>query len=274
MSKIRSSQDPFVSPDSNPLRQRRCVSTSTRVSLMFVFLLASAFPVMATDPCQPIKDQLTRLQQEYQNAKSSYQPRNDESGDHRHPVIGGLRRVENEYRPRIQAKQREYDQCRIDHGGKPDQPATLTGSASMTTTNSNARGPFNRSITIGLKFLKFDHRTVGVSSFPSMSVTFNTPAGSNTTTISLTSVGSTTVNPTNGRMTISLTLHFAQSLMNHQDSDLFIELSTENPAGSRINRSNRQVTLAGTGTFRDGFLDGSDCTLVISGTLSALPALP
>jgi len=179
--------------------------------------------------------------------------------------------VENEYRPRIQAKQREYDQCRFDNGGLPDLLATLTGNARLTTTNSNAPGPYNRSTTIGLKFLKFEHKTVEVSSFPSISVTFNTPAGSNTTTISLVSVGSTSVNPTNGRMTISLTLRFAQSLMDGQDSDLFIELSTENSGGSRINRSNRQVTLAGTGTFDGGFLNDSDCTLVISGTLSALP---
>jgi hypothetical protein len=228
---------------------------------------------MPTDPCKSVKDEVTRLQEELQAEKSNWQPHNTGGGGPRHPAAGMIRQLENEYRPRIQAKQREYEQCRFDNGGKPDLPVTLAASVRMTTTKSEAPGPYNKSITLGLTFLKFEHKTLSITSFPSISVTFDTgtPLGSNTTTITNSSVEPTSVNPANGRMTISLTLHFHQSLLDGQDSDVSIELSTENSGGSRINRSNRLVILAGTGTFEDGFLDGEDCTLVIRGTLSALP---
>jgi hypothetical protein len=84
-------------------------------------------------------------------------------------------------------------------------------------------------------------------------------------------VRSTSVNPNTGEMSVTIQLSFVHSLQAAGNSDVTIQLSTDNTGGSRINRNNRQVTLAGTGTFDGGFLGGSTCTLVISGTLSALP---
>jgi hypothetical protein len=72
-------------------------------------------------------------------------------------------------------------------------------------------------------------------------------------------------------MSINMTLHFKHSLPVAGDSDLPITVSTDNSGGSRVNAGTRHVTLAGTGTFVGGFLGGSTGTLIIDGSLSALP---
>ena len=257
-------------------RRTHDILTRRRAWLVVAFLLASVSQAAAqTDPCQSIRDQISHLRTEMQNKKDDYRDRGNR--DHK-PMAAKIRKVEREYQPRIAAKQREYDQCRLNHGGKPDQAVTFTGTATMTTTNTSAPGPFVRTVTLGLTFLKFDHTTLAITNFPAIVVgPFSTSLGTNTTTVRFVNVQATIVNPNTGKMSITLLLHFTNSLPAAGASDLPITLSTENTGGSRINHNNRQVTLAGTGTFSGGFLGGSGilppstCSLAISGTLSALP---
>ena len=218
------------------------------------------------DPCKSTMDEIKNLKAELRTKKSDFQ----EQG--RKPNAAQIRKLESEYRVLIAAKEREYDGCRLKNGGLPDQPATLDGTATMTTSNQNAAGPFVQNLQLALTFLKFDHTTLEVNNFPAITAgPFNTPVGPNTTTVSLRQVQSTSVNPNTGEIRITLQLSFVHSLQAAGNSDLTIQLSTENTGGSRINRNNRRVTIAGTGTFEGGFLNGNTCTLVISGTLSALP---
>jgi len=254
----------------------RGVLTRRRALIIIAFLLATVSQAAAqTDPCQSIKDQIASLRTEMQNEKDDYRERGNV---HHKPIAAKIRQIEREYQPRIAAKQREYDQCRLNHGGKPDQAVTYDSTATMTTSNTSVAGPFVRTLTLGLTFLKYDHTTLAVTNFPAIRVgPITTRLGVNTTRVTMTEVQATSVNPGNGTMSITLTLHFRNSLSGLGNSDLPITLSTENAGGSRINRNNRQVTLAGTGTFSGGFLGGngvltpSTCTLTISGTLSALP---
>ena len=141
----------------------------------------------------------------------------------------------------------------------------------MTTNNANAPGPFVRPMTIGLKFLKYDHAKLEITNFPTITVgPFTTPVGKNTTTVTLNSVQSTSVTPSSGKLSITMTLHFKQTLPD-PGSDLPITVSTDNSGGSRINAGTRQMKLTGQGTFSGGFLGGSTCSLAIDGTLSASP---
>jgi hypothetical protein len=164
----------------------------------------------------------------------------------------------------------------VAHGGKLDESVTFTGTATMTTSNTNAPGPFVSAVTIGVKFLKYDHTKLEITNFPTITVgPFPIKIGqttlTNTTTITLTNVQTATANPSTGKMSITMTLHFKHSLPAAGDSDLPITVSTDNSGGSRIGAGTRHVKLAGTGTFSGGFLGGSTGTLLIDGTLSALP---
>lgn len=246
--------------------------TKWRVCLIALFLLIVVCPASAaTDPCQSIRDQINSLRTQQRNAESDFQDDSGERGS-RKPMASAINRVRREFQQRIDAKEREYDQCRLNHGGKPDEPVTFTGTATMTTTNQNAAGPFVLAVTIDIKFLKYDHKKLEITNFPSIATApFSTPFGSNTTTITLLSVESATANPSTGKLTLAMTLHFKHSLQAAGGSDLPITVSTDNSGGSRINQGTRHVTLTGTGTFTGGFLGGSKGTLVIDGTLSDLP---
>jgi hypothetical protein len=142
----------------------------------------------------------------------------------------------------------------------------------MTTSNQNAQGPFTQNVTIRVKFLKYDHTGLEITNFPTITVgPFTTPAGQNTTTVTQASVQSASAVPDTGKISINMTLHFRHSLPGAGDSDLPIIISTDNPGGSRVNQGTRHLKLVGTGTFREGFLGNSTCTLVIDGSLAALP---
>jgi hypothetical protein len=245
---------------------------SLRAGFALAFLLIClGQTAAATDPCQSITDQIASLRTELQNKKDDFRD-TDGGRDSRKPLASKINQLERDYEQRIRAKQQEYDQCRLAHGGKLDQVTTFTGTATMTTTNHNAPGPFVQRVTIGMTFLKYDHTKVDLTSFPTITTApFTTPVGSNTTTVTLLSVQSTSVNPTTGKVSVTMTMHFRHSLAGAGDSDLPITISTENTGGSHINTGTRALTLAGTGTFLGGFLGGSNCTLTISGSLSALP---
>src|SRR6266581_7209245 len=149
-------------------------------------LLCASQAAALTDPCQSILDQISSLRRQEQNEKDDFR-----RGPRDKPLAAEIRKVEDMYRPLIAAKEHDYDQCRVAHGGKLDEAVTFTGNATMTTSNNNAPGPFVQNVTIKVKFLKYDHTKLEITTFPTITVgPFSTPVGQNTTTVTLASVQS------------------------------------------------------------------------------------
>lgn len=171
----------------------------------------------------------------------------------------------------ITAKQKALDNCAKTNGGLPDLNNSFKGTATMTTNNSNVKGPFVQSVNIGGYYPHWLHDRLNITSFPAIKVgPFSTPIGNNTTTVTLVGGGGGPVVKPTGEVEITVTLHFHHSLALATDSDLTITLSTESAGGSRL-KSNGAITLVGTSTFQGGYLGGSSCKLVITGTLAPLP---
>jgi hypothetical protein len=82
----------------------------------------------------------------------------------------------------------------------------------------------------------------------------------------LVSEPSSTVDPSNGKVDITVKLHFHHSLAVAGDSDLVITISTDKPGGQR-RQSNGAITLAGDAAFQGGYLGDNTCHLTIEGKL-------
>jgi hypothetical protein len=161
----------------------------------------------------------------------------------------------------------QLDHCVISEcGGLSTLFAHFTGIATMTTSNSDAKGPFKEKVTASINFLKYDRKHVNIYLSTITVGPFDTPAGSNTTTV--TGEGSGVVNLQTGAMTLTLGLHFHHSHKLAGDSDLTITLSTS--SGSPLSAAG-VVTVNGSGTFKDGKLGDDTCTLTIKGTISPHP---
>jgi hypothetical protein len=161
----------------------------------------------------------------------------------------------------------QLDHCVISKcGGKSTLIATFSGKATMTTSNSDAKGPFKENVSASVTFFKYDRKSFHIYLSAIQVGPFDTPAGSNTITV--TGEGSGGVNLKTGAMTVTLQLHFHQSNTFASDSDLTITLSTS--SGSPLSATGG-VTLNGSGKFKDGNLGDDTCTLTIAGTISPHP---
>ncbi len=143
--------------------------------------------------------------------------------------------------------------------------ATFKGTATLTTSNSNAKGPFNKNVNIGLRFSVRDHKDVSITSFPKISVSYDTPVGEVTTSVTMNS-GSGTFNKSTNKITLNLNLAFKHSTALAGDSTLAITLKTDSPLDAA-----GKITVSGSSKFKDGYLDGDTCTLSVKGTISPRP---
>lgn len=145
---------------------------------------------------------------------------------------------------------------------------TLTGTATLTTTDNRAPGPFTVPVTIGLFFN--DARTqVSISSFPPITVQTN----SGPVTVTRTGGGNGTFNKAAGAVSLPVDLHFNLPAPG-SDSDLTITFTTGsagNLTGAPLNRTTRKIRLVGVATFDGGSLNGEEGTLVVDGELADLP---
>lgn len=153
----------------------------------------------------------------------------------------------------------------------PPLEAVFTGTATITTSNTSAPGPFTAAVTIGVIF-NAARTFVGITSFPPIpTAPFPTPIGDNVTTVSRSGGGSGTYAA--GTIVLPLVLHLDQSIdlpFVEEDSDLALVLTTTGTGGSPVD-ANGSVSLTGTGTFTGGFLNGSTGTVNIAGTISPVP---
>ncbi len=180
--------------------------------------------------------------------------------------------IKKKYAPKIADKQKQYNDCIIGNGGKLALDATFKGKATLRTSNENAKGPFTQDITIGLWFGEWfpgwDHREVKITSFPSISVTYDThsPAGTVTTTVSYIGSNGGVFDLNTNTIGINLSLFFHHSTSLAGDSRLDIALLTTSPltAGGKI-------TLGGVSHFKEGYLNDDTCWITVSGTISPHP---
>jgi hypothetical protein len=171
------------------------------------------------------------------------------------------RRLEGDYTLFIQV-----EELRSTPAGPCAAPlsATFTGTATMTTTNDNARGPFNSDLRLSLSF-EDCRATLRITDFPPISVTFGTPVGDNTTTVTMPSGGTGAYAA--GRIDIPVSLRFANTIAAAGTS--FVDMTLSTAGGSPLREG--AVTLVGSGRFRGGFLNGSTCTLTVTGTIAPAP---
>jgi hypothetical protein len=145
--------------------------------------------------------------------------------------------------------------------------ATFKGTATLTTSNSNAKGPFNQGVNIGLHFSVRDHKDISITSFPKVSVTYDVgfPVGEVTTTVTMNS-GSGTFNKSTNKITLNLNLAFKHSTSLAGDSTVAITLKTD----SALDAAGK-ITVSGSSKFQGGYLDGDTCSLTVKGTISPRP---
>jgi hypothetical protein len=145
--------------------------------------------------------------------------------------------------------------------------STFTGTATMTTTNTNARGPFTSDVRLSLSF-EDCRATLRITEFTPISVTFGTPLGDNTTTVTMPSGGSG-VFASGGRVDIPVSLRFGNTIGAAGTSFADMTLTTGSGGGSALRDG--AITLVGSGRFRGGFLNGSTCNLTVTGTIAPAP---
>jgi hypothetical protein len=219
------------------------------------------------DACQPIADEIAALEQE----------RNDLGAELQQAPTGQKARLAAQIKAlnsRIAILSNQLADCLRDTPPPPAPPpplqATFAGTATITTTNPSAAGPFTSPILLGLIF--DGARTfVAITSFrPIATAAFPTLAGMNVTTVSRTGGGQGSY--AGGAIRMPLILHFDHSIdvpFFEEDSDLSVLLTTD-PPGSPVDASG-SVNLAGSGTFGGGFLGGATGTLSIVGAISPVP---
>jgi len=72
-----------------------------------------------------------------------------------------------------------------------------------------------------------------------------------------------------GQLDVPVSLRFANSIPAAGTSVADMTLSTSAPGGSALRSGS--LTLVGSGRFRSGFLNGSTCSLSVTGTISPAP---
>jgi hypothetical protein len=224
--------------------------------------------MMALPPeCQAIQDNIEGLEQERRSEQEELQ---QAAPGQKPSIIQRIRAINRQ----IVALEDQLAQCIATTPPPPPPPpplsATFTGTASITTTFSQAPGPFTQSVQFGLFFDGF--RTfISITGFPAITTApFSTPFGSNTTTV--TKIGGGSGSYASGNIVMPITLRFDQSLdlpFFEEDSTLGLVLTTNSP-GSPVNAGGN-VSLVGSGTFQDGVLGGSTGNLTIAGTISPVP---
>jgi hypothetical protein len=142
-------------------------------------------------------------------------------------------------------------------------PSTFTGTAVLTTTHPNARGPFPWNVSLTVKFTNC-RANIGITNFPPIIKSFDTPLGTNRSTVTMQEGGFGNFESSNGNLDIPITLGFVNSISFFGNSTLPLRLTGGGTNGN--------ITLMGTGTFMGGALGGSQGTVSITnGSFSPTP---
>jgi hypothetical protein len=221
-------------------------------------------------PITDLENRIGRLQARLRNASPAMK-------------TGLLRSIED-LNTQLTAARAELRRCKREHGATPRElaPAELTsnlsGTAILRTTDSEARGPFEVDFDVDIRFTR-NRCGVTVTRFPSIKLkTDNIPGlGRVAVTVTKTGGGTGTFHPVSGNMNIQIKLHFHYDTVLVGDDDATFNLTTGTvptdvgeATGSPLNADNK-ITLVGTATFRNGYLDGKLGGLLVRAIISPRP---
>jgi hypothetical protein len=216
------------------------------------------------DKVDALKDQIIMLQDELSVAPSNQKP-----------LLAAKIKKLNQALAKAQA---DLKACYIEHE-EGQLTATLSGTATLTTTEPNASGPFQKPVTIGL-FFPIGREVVAIESVsPIVTDPFPTDLGMNTTTVTKVASWPGSSNPTYGTLALALRLKFDHSVdapLYEEDSTLQLTLTTGKSEfgalhGSPINQSTGAVKLVGENIFQGGYLGGQKGRITITGTIHPIP---
>jgi hypothetical protein len=215
--------------------------------------------------CRPIANRISGLELE----RRSLQEQLRHAPPQEKPLIVAQIREVN---AQLREANNELAEC-IAHAPAPPDPlvASFRGTATISITHPQVPpAPMSGSLDAQLLF-NGERTSIRITALsPVVSPPFNTPIGSNTTTITLASGGSGQYSA--GNIALSLTLLFDHSIdviLFEEDSTLPLLLQTS-PPGAPLDAAGN-VTLAGSGTFQDGFLNGSPADVRLTGVISPHP---
>ena len=162
---------------------------------------------MTTTPaaCQSIQDEINSVRQE----RAALQDELQHAAPAEKPDL--LRRI-RALGLQLGGLQMQLDDCLASQPPEPPQlppiEAIFTGTTELTTTYESAPGPYFQDVTF--KLVIYNNEVITLTFFPTIKVSFDTPLGTNTTTITRTGGG--TGRYTAGKIVMPITLHFDQSI--------------------------------------------------------------
>jgi hypothetical protein len=137
-----------------------------------------------------------------------------------------LRNIEQLVTQRDAAKA-ELTRCQREHGATPrglaaaELTSNLSGTATLRTTDSEGRGPFEVDFDVDIRFTR-NRCGLTITSFPSIKLrTDNIPGlGKVAVTVTRTGGGSGTFHPVSGNLNLQITLHFHYGTFLVSDDDV------------------------------------------------------
>lgn len=221
-------------------------------------------------PCRVFRDEIDELRQERDGLQDELQ----RAAPGEKPALVRLIRALN---LQIAGRQNELTDCIATTPQDPPPPppieAILTGTATLSTTDTRAPGPYTSPVRLGL-IINGNRTIIAITSFPTISTPpFDTPIGLNSTRV--THTGGGTGSYAGGAIVMPITLHLDHSIdipIFEEDSDISLVLSTQSPGSPVTPEPFGSVTLVGSGTFSGGILAGSTGMLRVSGNIAAAVA--
>jgi hypothetical protein len=211
--------------------------------------------------CRHIQDEIDGLLQE----RTQLQDELKHAGAEEKPEL--LRDIKAINR-RLVGLQKQLADCIVANPSSPPIEGIFTGTSELTTTYSSAPGPFYNDVRFKL-LINGERTGITLTSFPTIKVLFDTPLGSNQTTVTRTGGGAGSYAA--GAVIMPIILHFDHSIDipgYEEDSDLSLVLSTDPPGSPITPEPFGDVTLTGSDQFVGGILGDSTGTLKVIGTIS------
>jgi hypothetical protein len=233
--------------------------------------------------CQYLADELASLRELREQLRASLETETDPGMIY--AINSEIIRVNKE----IRGVQGAYGRC-MARGQPGPFLATFAGTYTITIGHPSAPPPYVGPLSLGLVFT-VGRLYVAIPAFPAIPQASQVLGLSATTTVTMigTAAGPFVprrADPSYGSMTISIELRFDTDVGSDgsiEDTTTAKFLLSTSPsasglgpvAGSRLDQAGQgQVTIGGATRLMGGLINGTECVLVISGTIAPDPSLP